>query len=133
MLDIQAARSARIIAIIASIATARTSSSHSPSGRPSNRGHISSRARHADAFQVVAGVKTLGDFADGLAQRLAVAQIGGTGQDIDLGAGVIDVIFAGDLVTGESQADWRARRQRRRRAHGRHAWDRSGSPKHIRH
>jgi len=42
-------------------------------------------------FQIVAGIKTLGNFADFFAECLLVAQIGGPGQNIDLGARVIDV------------------------------------------
>ena len=61
------------------------------------------RERGPDALQIFARVKTLGDFADCFAQSLSVAQIGRAGQDINLGAGVIDIIFARHLMAGESQ------------------------------
>ena len=36
-------------------------------------------------------------------KRLAVAQVGGAGERVDLGAGVVDVVFARHLVAGELQ------------------------------
>ena len=36
-------------------------------------------------------------------ERLAVAQIGGAREHIDLGAGIVDVVFAGHRKAGESQ------------------------------
>jgi len=56
------------------------------------------RQRFADGLQVSSGIEAGRDFADGLAQRLAVAEIGGAGEDIDLRAGIVDVILPGDLV-----------------------------------
>ncbi len=57
----------------------------------------------ADGAQVIAGIEALGDGADVLAQRLAVAQEGRACQHVDLGAGIVDVIFARHLVAGESE------------------------------
>ncbi len=51
------------------------------------------RQSGADWLEIIAGIKPLGN-GHALAQRLAIAQIGRTGQDIDLSAGVVDVIFA---------------------------------------
>ena len=59
--------------------------------------------RRADRLQVVAGIEPGRDLADVLAQRLAVAQIGGAGQRIDLRAGIVDVVLARHLVAGELQ------------------------------
>ncbi len=53
--------------------------------------------------QIIAGVKPFRDLADVLADRLAVTEEGGAGQHIDLGAGIVDVIFAGDVKTGGRQ------------------------------
>ncbi len=57
----------------------------------------------AHRHQVIARVKAVGERAHGLAQGLAVAQMNRTRQGIDLGAGVVDVIFAGHVETGERQ------------------------------
>ena len=57
----------------------------------------------ADLAQVVAGIEAFGDGADVLAQRLAVTQVHRARQDIDLGAGIVDVIFARDGIAGEGQ------------------------------
>ena len=55
-----------------------------------------------DGLEVVAGIEPLGD-DDGLAERLAVAQVRRPGEDVDLGAGVVDVIFARRRMAGEGQ------------------------------
>ena len=56
--------------------------------------------RLADRLEIVAGIEPFGDLADVLAERLAVAQIGRAGERIDLGAGIVDIIFAGDGEAG---------------------------------
>jgi hypothetical protein len=56
-----------------------------------------------DGLQIIARIEPGRDLADLLAQRLAVAQIGGTGQRIDLCAGIVDVVLAGHGVAGELQ------------------------------
>ena len=57
----------------------------------------------ADGDQIVARIKALRNVADGLAERLAVAQEGRAREHIDLRAGVVDIIFARHIVTGEHQ------------------------------
>ena len=57
----------------------------------------------ADGLQIVAGIEALGDRADVLAERLAVAQEGRARQHVDLAAGVVDVIFARRLAAGEDK------------------------------
>ncbi len=59
--------------------------------------------RSADRLEVVARIKPFRDHADGLAQRLAVAQIGRAREHVDLGAGVVDVILARDGKAGERE------------------------------
>lgn len=59
--------------------------------------------RAADRFQIVAGIKTLRDLADVFAECLAIAEIGGARERIDLGASIIDIIFAGDGKAGEGE------------------------------
>ena len=59
--------------------------------------------RAADRLQIVARVEPLGDLADVLPKRLAVAQICGARELIDLGAGVVDVIFARHVEAGEGE------------------------------
>src|SRR5579875_1678264 len=70
---------------------------------PKQPGAISFDKRGTNAFQIIAWVKALWDLSDLPAKRLPVAQIGGTGQNIDLGTRVIDIVFAGDVMTGKSQ------------------------------
>ena len=48
----------------------------------------------ADRLQIVARIEPFGDLADLLAERLAVAQEGRAREDIDLSAGIVDVVFA---------------------------------------
>ena len=57
----------------------------------------------ADRLQIIAGIEALGDRADVLAERLAVAQEGGAREHVDLAAGVVDVIFARRLAAGEDE------------------------------
>ena len=59
--------------------------------------------RLADRLEVVAGVEAIGDRADVLAQSLAVAEVRRAGQNVDLAAGVVDVIFARRLAAGKDQ------------------------------
>ena len=53
--------------------------------------------------QIVTGVKTLWDLANVFAQRLQVAQINRAGQNLDLPAGIVDVIFLGHREAGPRQ------------------------------
>ena len=98
-----AARSSRIIAIIASMARGRTSGSQSASGCVLQARAEFGLERLADRLQIVAGIEPLGDRADVLAERLAVAQEGRAGEHVHLGAGVVDVIFARRLPAGEGE------------------------------
>ena len=59
--------------------------------------------RLAHRYQIVSRIKPLGDRANILAERLAVPQIGGARQDIDLRAGIIDIIFAGYIKASKAQ------------------------------
>ena len=96
----RSARSSRIIAIIASVANMRTSASQSCSPLSRRLSPYLRLQRLADRDQVVAGIEALGDL--GLeAAGLAVALVGGAGEDVDLGAAVVDVIFARDVPAGE--------------------------------
>ena len=54
----------------------------------------------ADGLQIIARIEAFWD-RNCLAERLAVAQIGRAREHFDLGAGVVDVIFARDLEAGE--------------------------------
>ena len=56
-----------------------------------------------DRLEIIAGIQAFGNRTDVLAERLAVAQIGRAREHIDLGAGVVDVIFARYLETGEGE------------------------------
>ena len=91
------------LAIIMSIALARTIGSQSSSGIWLSLRPYSASKRLADRLQIVAGIEALRDRTDVLAQRLAVAQIGGAGEHVDLGAGIVDVVLAGHRVAGEGQ------------------------------
>ncbi len=55
------------------------------------------RQRGTDGLEVVAGIEPFRD-VDGFTERLAVTQERGARQHVDLGAGIVDVIFAGDVI-----------------------------------
>src|SRR3546814_5030081 len=59
--------------------------------------------RLSNRLQIFAGIIAFGNLADVLAQRLAVTQMGGAGERIDLAARIVDVIFAGHVISGEGQ------------------------------
>ena len=61
------------------------------------------RERRADRDQIVAGIKAVGDGADRLAQRLAVAQVGGAGERVDLRARVVDIVLPHHPMARELQ------------------------------
>jgi hypothetical protein len=56
-----------------------------------------------DRHQIIAGIQPVRNRADILAERLAVPQEGGPREHVDLGAGVVDVIFPGDVEAGRHQ------------------------------
>ena len=59
------------------------------------------RERRAHRLQIVARIEAFRNGADILAKRLAIPEEGGAREHIDLSAGIVDVIFAGDVVTRE--------------------------------
>ena len=59
--------------------------------------------RLAHRLQIIAGIKPFRDGADVLAERLAVAQERRARQHVDLSAGVVDVIFTGNIEPCELQ------------------------------
>ena len=59
--------------------------------------------RLADRLQIVSGIEPGRYFADILAERLAIAQIGRARQHVDLGARIVDVVFARDREAGDAQ------------------------------
>jgi hypothetical protein len=85
-----------------SIALARTTGSHSLSFSVVNlapyRGEFPS-----NRFQIITRVKTVGDGANILTERLAVAQKSRARQNIDLRARIVDVVLARYIVAGERQ------------------------------
>ena len=56
------------------------------------------RQRFAYRDEIIARVETLRDRPDRLPQRLAIAEIGRTGELIDLGTAIVDVVLAGDGI-----------------------------------
>src|SRR5262249_42163572 len=64
---------------------------------------VSCSERLADWNEVPAGVQPLGDLLDPLAKSLAIAKVRGDGETIDLGAAIVDVVFAGHRVAGCGQ------------------------------
>ncbi len=66
-----------------------------------------------------------------LAERLAVAQEGRAGERIDLGAGIVDIIFAGDGEAGEGEQIGERIAEHRAAAMCRHASARLDWPRHI--
>ena len=91
------------MSIIESMATLRTIGSHSASGLSQQARAMLAGEPFADRLQIIARIEPLRDRADILAQRLAVAQEGRAGEDVDLRARIVDVVFAGHLVAGEGQ------------------------------
>ena len=67
-------------------------------GRP-----MIAREPFADGLQVIAGVEPLGDRADILTERFAVAQECGAGEHVHLRTRIVDVVFPGDLMAREGQ------------------------------
>ena len=61
------------------------------------------RERLPDRHEVIAGIEPFRNLADVLAERFAVAQVGRAREHIDLRAGVVDVIFARDVVACKIQ------------------------------
>ena len=66
-------------------------------------GPVLGRKLTTHRFEVVAGVKPFRNCANVLAQRLAITQECRAGEHVDLGAGIVDVIFACHIVSGEGQ------------------------------
>ena len=98
---LSAARSPLISSIIIAMALARTSGSHSRFRHRAAAVAIFGGKRLPDRLQIIAGIKPFRNRADVLAERLAVAQVGRAREHVDLGAGIVDVIFAGDVVACE--------------------------------
>ena len=59
--------------------------------------------RLPDRLQIIAGIQPFRNLADVLAERLAIAQERRAREHIDLRAGIVDVIFAGDVIARERQ------------------------------
>ena len=59
--------------------------------------------RLADRLEVIAGIQPLGNLADRLTERFEVAQERRASEHVDLSAGVVDVVFAGDVIAGEGE------------------------------
>ena len=57
----------------------------------------------ADRLEIVAGIEAFGNLADVFAKRFAIAQVSRAGERIDLGARVVDIIFARHGKAGEGK------------------------------
>ena len=57
----------------------------------------------ADGLEIVAWIETLRNLSDILAQGFAVPKVGGAGQGIDLGTGIVDIILLSHGKTGLRQ------------------------------
>ena len=88
---------------MASMVRSLTMSSASSSGFCSRLRPNSAASAWPTGDEIVAGVEPGRDLADLVAQRLAVAQHHRARQHVDLHAGVVDVVFLGDLVAGEGK------------------------------
>src|ERR1700704_405651 len=58
---------------------------------------------NTNRFEIVTGIKPVGDSADVLAERLAITEKRRTGEHIDLCTRVVDVIFARDVIAGKGE------------------------------
>src|SRR6185369_8734795 len=54
----------------------------------------SERGRYRD--QIITRIQAFGDLTNVLPQRLAIPQVQRAGEDVDLGASIVEVIFLGD-------------------------------------
>ncbi len=79
-----------IITIMASIARSRMIGIHS-SGCMLRSFEPNSASAPRRRHQIIARIKALGNLADRLSERLAVAQEDRTGEHVDLRAGIVDV------------------------------------------
>jgi hypothetical protein len=63
--------------------------------------------RGGRVLEIGAGIKSLGDRIHGLAERLAITQMERARERLDLGAGIVDVVFAADRKTrfGEQRGE----------------------------
>ena len=59
--------------------------------------------RLPNRLQIITGIEPFRHLADVLAERFAIAQERRAREHVDLGAGVVDVIFPDDVVAGEPQ------------------------------
>ena len=132
-LMLSAARSPLIMSIIMAIDLARTIGSHDALRHRLELVAMLGRERLPDRHEIVAGIEPFRNLADVLAERFAVAQEGRAREHVDLRAGVVDVIFARDVVAGKIKQARTAHRRTPRRGNGRHASARSDWPRRIRH
>ena len=100
-LMLSAARSPLIMSIIMAIALARTIGSHDALRHRLQLVAVLGRERLPDRHEIIAGIKPFRNLADVLAERFAVAQERRAREHVDLRAGVVDVIFARDVVAGK--------------------------------
>ena len=61
------------------------------------------RERFADRDEIIAGIKAFGDRLDPFAESFAITQKHGAREHVDLGAGVVDVIFSDHIMARERQ------------------------------
>ena len=78
---------------MASMAKVRTSGSQTSSASSSQRRPSRAASASTHRHQVIPRIEPLGNRADLLAAGLAVAGVDGAGQRVDLGAGVVHVVF----------------------------------------
>ena len=85
------------------MALARAIGSHLLFGHLLQRATMLGGQRLPDGLQIVAGIEPVRYRADVLAERLAVSQERRAREHVDLGAGVVDVVFAGHVVARERE------------------------------
>ncbi len=100
---LRAARSSLITTIMAAMARSRMSGNHSLSGHFQQLFAEILGERFGGRLQIVARIEAGWNFADVLAQRLAIAQMHGAREHVHLPARVVDVVLARDIEAGERQ------------------------------
>ena len=100
-LMLSAARSPLIMSIIMAIDLARTIGSHAALRHRLQLVAMLSRERLPDRHEIVPRIQPFRNLADVFAKRFAVAQECRAREHVDLRAGIVDVIFARDVVAGK--------------------------------
>ena len=128
-----AARSSLISSIIASIAKSRTGGSQSFSARPIHRFASRGQQGFGRLDEVFTRIEAFRRFAGLFPRGFAITVVQGAREEVDLNAGIVDVVLAGNGVPDLGEKGGEHVADERPRGHGLHAADRWDWPRRIRH